>query len=76
MHPVGTWGGVPVYDGSTVEVVLTEDFEAVLIGVGPADGPPVAYVTLCPTEGVRGIVAELFEAAEPLRERHAGRCVS
>jgi hypothetical protein len=41
-----------------------------MLGIGPEGGTPVAYVVLCPTEGVRGLVDELLDVAAPLAEHH------
>lgn len=60
--------GIPVYDGFVVDVDV--DREQVLLGVGPIGDRPAAYLALCPTAGVRQLVADIRDAAAPLAEHH------
>ena len=66
--------GVPVYDGVVVRVVEGESHgqrdDRVVIGVGPEDEVPVAYLMLCPCDGVRGLVRELEQVAAVAAEHH------
>lgn len=73
---VSTYEGIPVYDG-TMCVEVRSDFPGrptgdrrVLLGIGPEDGLPVAFVVLCPCEGVQGLVADLQEVAAAAAEHH------
>jgi hypothetical protein len=76
---LGTLDGVPVFDG-TVSGAVVVDFgrgpdTRVVLGIGPAGRDPIAYVALCPCEGVDGLVQDLTEAADearPLHPPHAG----
>jgi len=65
-----TFNGVPVYDYTSVEVLISADDGRVLLGVGPSDGDEVAYVLLCPCDGVQGLVRDLQEAAAIADEHH------
>ena len=70
-RPVGTYEGVPVYDGYSIEPVQHPVVGGhLMLGIGPEGGTPVAYVVLCPTEGVRGLVDELLDVAAPMAEHH------
>lgn len=66
--------GVPVYDGVVVRVVEAESHgrrdDRVVIGVGPEDGVPAAYLMLCPCDGVRGLIQELERVAAVAAEHH------
>lgn len=71
MPTLGTLGGAPVYAGYLVERVSNPACgQRVMLGIGPEGAMPVAYVVLCPTEGVRHLVADLQDAAAPLAEHH------
>ena len=65
---------VPVYDGVVVRVVEGESYgerdDRVVIGVGPEDEVPVAYLMLCPCDGVRGLIRELERVAAVAAEHH------
>lgn len=71
-----TFEGVPVYDATVVQEAGLADADGVqrdsrvMLGIGPAGGRPVAYVMLCPCEGVRGLVGELQEIAAVAAEHH------
>lgn len=69
-HAWGSHRGVPVYDGTAIEPLVDERDGRVLLGIGPSGGSPVAYVLLCPCDGVRGLVADLQEAAAIAAEHH------
>ena len=66
--------GVPVYDGVVVQRVTGEidgrRDDRVVVGVGPEGRDPVAYVMLCPCEGVSGLVTELEQVAALAAEHH------
>jgi hypothetical protein len=62
---------VPVYDGTLTRTVTRSDGdEQVMLGIGPSGGPPVAYVALCPCDGVHGLVRDLQEAGAIAAEHH------
>ena len=42
----------------------------VVVGLGPVDGEPVAYIALCPGPGVDGLIADLRAAAGRARPGH------
>lgn len=69
-----TLNGVPVYDGYVVEVASGEvggrRDDRVVVGVGPEGEVPVAYVLLCPCEGVRGFVDDLVTVGAQAAEHH------
>jgi hypothetical protein len=73
---IGTYEGVPVYDGLAVDVATFVDEHdeiadaRVVVGIGPVDGVPVAYVTLCPCEGVPGLLRDVVEASEVAKPLH------
>ncbi len=69
----GAWAvfeGVPVFDGTCVEPLISANDGRVLLGVGPSGGDPVAYVYLCPCDGVQGLVRDLQEAGALAAEHH------
>jgi hypothetical protein len=71
---LGTLDGVPVFDGTAIHS-QSVDFgrgpdARVMVGIGPAGGDPVAYVALCPCEGVDGLVDDLNVAADEARPQH------
>ncbi len=58
--------GVPAFDGVLIRVVAAgpgDDHGHVMLGLGPADGLPVAIIKLCATEGVRHLIGDLERAA-------------
>ncbi len=70
--------GVPVYPAAVVCVAWFGSSEGdpqdsrVLLGVGPEDGVPVAYVTMCPCEGVDGVIDDLKLIQAKARPYHPG----
>lgn len=69
--PAGTFEGAPVYEGSIVRAVRNPACgDRVMLGIGAGGGLPVAYLVLCPTDGVEGLVAELLDVAAPMAEDH------
>ncbi len=79
VKPVAHFEGVPVYDASVTRVAVFSDDAGevqdarVLLGVGLDDVPPIAYLTVCPCEGVDGLVADLVQAgadAQPYHDPH------
>lgn len=69
-------GGAPVYDGTLAEVVYAWQGPQIVdarvyLGVGPFDEPPVAWVELCPCDGVSGLVQDLQRLAAIAGEYHA-----
>jgi hypothetical protein len=75
-RPVGAFTifeGTPVYDGVLVQVVTAGPDEGdghLLLGIGPAESLPVAYVLLCPSDGVPDLVGELLLAGAIAAEHH------
>lgn len=68
-------GGVPVFDATVVQTVVGDvpgrgEDHRVALGIGPAGEEPVAYVLLCPCEGVAGLLADLADAAAVASEYH------
>ena len=67
------------FDGHTVQPVecLADDGSPdayVVLGIGPAGAFPMAYLRLCPCDGVDGLIADLqiaAAAARPLHQPHA-----
>jgi len=72
---MGVFEGAPVFDGSVAQMVRVDvgrgDDARVMLGIGPAGGRPVAYLALCPCEGVDGLVADLVEVAAEAAPHHA-----
>jgi hypothetical protein len=78
--PYARFDGVPVYDGTMVHNVdviadhadgSSEHVDTrTLLAIGPEGGRPVAYVMLCPCDGVRGLVEDLQGAAAAAAEFH------
>jgi len=66
----GSYLGAPVYDGTAIEPLITDGDGRVMLGLGPSGGSPVAWVLLCPCDGVDGIVRDLQEAAAIAAEHH------
>jgi hypothetical protein len=70
----GTLDGIPVFDATFVGVVHLDvgrgDDTRVMLGIGPEGRAPVAYVALCPCEGVDGLIEDLRLAGDDARPFH------
>jgi hypothetical protein len=42
----------------------------VVLGIGPVDAPPVAFLQLCPCDGVTGLIQDLASVAATASEFH------
>jgi hypothetical protein len=62
------------FDGHTVQTVQVQTLDGpdayVVLGVGPAGDFPMAYLRLCPCDGVDGLIADLQLAAAAARPLH------
>lgn len=74
---VDRFEGVPVHPAVLVCAAYFGDADdggpedsRVLVGVGPEDGAPVAYVTLCPCDGVDGLIDDLRRLQAKARPHH------